>query len=163
MDKRLRLAGKVSLFDLLLILIVAAVVAFAVRMSEIKDVMAGSAAKPITFTVELTQQDEGFYSHVRPGQKVYDNQKGYYLGELIKAEEVPYMGLAPDTSLEVVREYPVEGRSCLLVTVKADAQLSDEFTLVNDVEISVGKEMFIRGADFAGKGYCVMVDLGGAQ
>lgn len=157
-DKKFRLFGKISIVDLFLIIMVVVIAFFAIRLSEIKDVVAASDTVPIEFTVELTHQDTGFYSHVKPGQKIYDNKKGYYIGELVAAEEVPYMGLASDMEAEAVRDYPVEGRSCLLVTVAADADISDEFILVNDVEISVGSEMFIRGSDFAGKGYCVVVN-----
>lgn len=153
MDKQYRLFGKLSLLDLLLAVLVVCV---AVGGQMLTRTTAAQSGQALTFTVELSRQEEGFSQQIHIGQALYDNLKGIYLGQIAAVEATPYLGSSDDLTAGVRRQAPVEGLESVLVTVQATgAQKTGPSTVVNDYELAVGKEMFVRSADFSCSGYCV--------
>jgi len=158
-DRRWRLFGRVSLIDVLLVALFAAVIAFMITISRPAEAAADTPQSGnFTFTVELSCKDAGYEDNVEIGARVYDNLKGIYLGTVRDVEVRPYKSLASDQQAGIWRESEVEGLNFVYVTVEGDAVRTDMTTTVNDVEVVVGKELFIRSGRFASGGYCVKTE-----
>ena len=164
-DNKWRLFGKVSILDIVIAVVLIAVVAVAVVISNPAEAVSGdaSASGNLTFVVELSRKEAGYESNVVVGEKVYDNLKGIYLGTITDVKVEPYKVISADLENKIYREDEVDGLISVYITVDANAERSDMTTLVNDVEIAVGKELFVRSGQFASSGYCVKMDFNGGE
>lgn len=162
-DKKGRLFGRISIIDIIIIAAAALIIAGAVYLSRPAD--GGGAASSeggnLLFTVELSRKEEGYEQYIKVGEKVYDNLKGYYLGEIVAMEIKPYRNLGADMETGVWRETPVDGLYSIYLTIKANAERSDSTTVINNVEVVVGKELFLRSGSFASGGYCIETQFNG--
>lgn len=114
-------------------------------------------AVEISFTVELrgvkTGDAEGLIDMPRIGDNIYDSVRGYYLGVVTDIYTEPTTAFTWN-QLEARFEEPEYPNECnLYVTVKAEGSENDSVITTGDVELRVGKEMYIKGKGYASPGY----------
>jgi hypothetical protein len=138
-------------------------------------------AEPVTvyFTFEAVRQQESFAELPKPGDRIYDSVRGYYLGEVVHVRyEKAYLvgfeqGVFMDSDSESIvfnpgepgfNEGVIDGEINIFITVRCDGTESpDVITLADgNYEIRVGKHMYIKGrgnAAYAAEGYGVGLSL----
>lgn len=151
-----------GLLDVLIILVVLLVVAGGIWWATGRGTDSQGGTE-VTFSVELQRVPADFTSSIQAGDKVYDSQKGGYLGEVVSAEITPYTILTYSQNDRTYHDYVVEGLYNAVVTVKGSAQVTDRSTSIGGVTVAVGKEMYLKSRGFAGSGYCIIENLGGGQ
>ncbi len=109
-----------NFFDILIIVLLLLVVAVAYFLSH----DSASPAKTVisrTYTVQLTDLEEGMEQYVSVGDPVTDNVKNYDVGTVTAVEVEPYTSnKALDEEAGVYRQAPVEGRVNVLLTIEVD-------------------------------------------
>ncbi|MPN38083.1 hypothetical protein SDC9_185606 [bioreactor metagenome] len=75
----------------------------------------------------------------------------------------PYKEPAVDLDTLTRKMSPIDGRYSVFVTVSSYADVSPGTTLVNDIEVQVGKKLFVRAKSFAAGCFCVKMDFGGEK
>jgi hypothetical protein len=161
MEKKMKKTSlPIGLLDLLILILLAAGVLFAVKFS-VPVVSAANTGDNMTFVVELQKKDEAFAKNINLGEKLYENLKGIYLGEVTEVKTEPYRTPSPDLNAAVRRDAAVSGLVNVYLTVKGSSVSSGGATVINGYEIAVGKEMFVRTRSVASPAYCVKINLGG--
>lgn len=140
-DRSGRLFGKVSIIDVLVVLIVV-VMAFALHMKNntLEASKTGSEANtPITFTCLAENLSLQVVDAVRVGDKVYDKDRssGGAIGTIIGIEELPAGKTANLTDGTFVRLTNEDGRN-LLITIQGSGSVNNGRYAMNRVyEIGV--------------------------
>jgi len=155
LDRQFRLFGKISLLDIILVILLGAFVALAHRFSAPQSVAAKPGDRKITYTIEIARRTPEFAARIKTGAKLFDSLKGYYIGEIMEVQTAPYKEDAPDLDAGVIRRQPIDGLCYVYVTVEADAQVSERDTYVGQYQVLVGKTAYVKNADFAAGGYIV--------
>jgi hypothetical protein len=161
MDKKMKKTGlSIGILDLLILTLLAAGIFFALQLS-VPAAGAAGVQDNITFVVEMTKKEEAFVNSVKAGEKLYENLKGIYLGQVVEVKVEPYKAISPDLDTATYKQAAVSGLYNVYLTVKASAVSSGGSIMVNGYEVAVGKEMFVRTRSVASPGYCVKMDMGG--
>lgn len=151
-----------GLLDVLIILVVLLILAGGIWWATGRGTD-GQGGTEVTFSVELQRVPADFTSGIQPGDKVYDSQKGGYLGEVVSAEITPYTILTYSQNDHTYHDFTVEEQYTAIITVKGNAEVTDRSTSIGGVTVAVGKEMYLKSKSFAGSGYCIIENLGGGQ
>lgn len=152
-----------GLLDILIILAVLVVIAGGIWWATGRGNNAQSGGSEVTFSVELKQVPADFTEGIQAGDKVYDSQKGGYMGEVVSAEITPFTILAYSQNDRTYHDTTVEGVYNAVITVKGNAEVTDRSVTMGGVSIAVGKELFLKSKSFAGSGFCIIENLGGGQ
>lgn len=158
MDKNFRILGKVSIVDILLVVLLVAGLFVLQEFAAPRSVNAGPNDVKIEYTVELYRKDRGFSENVQIGEILYDSEKGYEIGTIVDVYEIPYREDSPDFENKVFKRADVEGISNVYVVVEAMAQITDASTNVGQYQVMVGKEAFVKSRSFAAGGYFVKIE-----
>jgi len=153
-DKNGRLFGKISIIDVLVILVVA-VLAVALGFKN-RQTQTGTAASnlPITFELRVNGEHDYVAAAVQAGDMLYDqdNSSGGPIGTITKIETLPGTKVATfnDGTMDVV---PVENGVTLLLTVEGSGIISDNRCLINRVYnlgVSTTRNYYTPYAQFIG-------------
>ena len=153
-DRNGRLFGKISVVDVLVILVVA-VMALALYVTGRQ---AQSSTSTVNSTITYQVQVRGIRTYlaqaVKEGDYLYDQDRssGGSLGEILSIEEEPGSSLATLDSgtMEVV---PMEDSVNLLLTVKGSGIISDGRYLLNrvyDLGVNSARNFYTPYAQFTG-------------
>lgn len=151
-----------GLLDVLIILVVLLVLAGGIWWATGRGADSRGGTE-VTFSVELQRVPQDFTAGVQAGDKVYDSQKGGYLGEVVSAEITPYTILTYSQNDHSYHDFTAEGLYNAVITVKGAATITDRTVSIGDVTVAVGKEMYLKSKGFAGSGFCIIENLGGGQ
>ncbi len=72
-------------------------------------VKAADTGANMTFVVELPKKEQNFVDSVKADEKLYENLKGIYLGEVTDVRVEPYIALSPDLGAQKRKETAVSG------------------------------------------------------
>ncbi len=158
-DEKGKLFGKVNLLDLILAVIMIAAIAVACIL------FAGGpktgATLPVTYTVEIQNKDEAYFSHVVLGETVTDGVTGVYVGKIKGFEKKPATIIAQADN-RLVATNP-EGRFDGYVQIEVEAGVSYPDLLASDIELKIGSDVAFRSESLAMHGYIVDIDYDAAQ
>lgn len=152
--------GRFNFVDFFLLLIILAVIAALVIyiVPGLSEKLTVHDEKEITFTVEFKGVDEAFASNISVGDAVIDSSKNYMLGTVKAVESYAYTVLVYNDQAGVAEMREVPEMKNIIVTVSATAIYTDgEGYSVSGERIAVGREYYIRMADFSGSAYCIGV------
>ena len=144
-DKNMKLFGKVSLLDILIVLIVvAAIIAATVYFSSHGTGFGGVETQPITYEVMIKKVDYDFVDDIKVGQQVNDRVKGYNRGTVESVEIVQHSDKATDltTGAQALKVYP--GLYDAIVRIKVEAEVTDRYINLSGNRIDIGKEAYLQ-------------------
>lgn len=147
-----------NFIDFILIAVIIIAVGTLIFIFTARDVKSSSAqSTQIEYTLQFDRVNEEFKNLVMVGDKVFDSDKLYAIGEVtdVSYSTAYYKGTDKATGAVKLSEYP--GMICMTVTVKVNASVSDGGYSVSEYSIAVGKTMDIRVPNFTGKGVCTSV------
>ncbi len=156
-DKKGKLFGKVSIIDLLIILviIVIGILASKVLMSSNDS----KALDTIYYTVEFKEVNQDFIDEIKKDTPVFDAIKYKAIGRVDNYEVKPFTRILKDHEEGAFREVEVEDKYNVYLKVKADAVLTESTISVNNYEIRIGKKVPIKGKGFIGETYVTGLEI----
>lgn len=144
-DKDMKLFGKISLIDIVIVLIViGAVIAAVLYFSSHGTGLGNPDNHPITYEVHIKKVDYDFASQIKPGQQVNDRVKGYDRGIVESVEIIPHAEKADDlvTGGQPLKEYP--GLYDAVVRINVKAEVTDRYINLSGNRIDIGKEAYLQ-------------------
>lgn len=155
-----KLFGKISIFDVIIILIGIVILIFAYTyLYSSNSIKVGNTYFTTKFQIKLDNLPVGTSSYVSKGDLVYDNETNVYIGKVIDLEVQEYKKIIEDYENDKYVESTVPNRETIILTLEtlvydARADLITE----NNYYIKVGKELYIRGPSYAGGGYIISIE-----
>lgn len=147
---------KISTFDIVVVVIV--LIAGLLGYRFIGQDIGKKGTDTVLYTIELTDQLEGFSNMIEVGDTLMDNVKNFPLGTIVDVEVQPSLASAVDINVGMIREAVVEGRETVLITVEASVTHDEKEIMINDnFLIKSGIWVALRGTGFAGSGYILDV------
>ncbi|MPM16513.1 hypothetical protein SDC9_62894 [bioreactor metagenome] len=154
-SKRRRKSG-FNLFDLFILLIVAAAVVLIFWLvGGRKSVAVEGAAVKVTYKVEVTAVTEDYKDSARVGDTVRDGVRKSDLGKITAVKVSPMTSVTSNilTGEAVKAESPTKYK--VELTCEADGSLTQGRVSIGSYNIGVGTEIYVQSYGFSGKGYCV--------
>ena len=148
---------KFSVIDIIIVLFLAAVIAFG--FLKVKDlIVSESTAQKVHFSVLATYVDEGTADIISKGDKVSISLKEKAYATVVKVTEMEHIEDRFSPSLGKYVSQPVEGKTDVMLDLECDANVSDTEITNGNVPIRVGEESYIHGKGYSLHGYIVIVD-----
>ena len=153
MEKR---RHKINIFDIVVFVVLIIVAAFGYRyLNKGKSVNTNK----IRYTMELTDNPEGFSKNIQVGDKITDNVKNYYMGEVVDVQAEPCKKLVNDTVNGAIRDSACEGKETDIVTLEANVTDDGANYRVNGYyTVKAGLEVAVKGNGYAGRGYILTIE-----
>lgn len=147
-----------NLFDIIVILIGIAAVAILFVVNRPAETAASPSTSKVSYTINLLNLPEGTYEHIQVGDTIIDNVKKLNMGTVTAIEAIPYTVSATDKENGVVYQAPVDGWETILLTLEADAVVTDSsITATSGYVIQVGSSVKALGPTYAGTGYILNI------
>ena len=152
---------KINLLDavVILIVIVACLFGYKYISKQQTEVITGNS-NSVEYVIRTMESIPESYNMIEEGTVIYDSLKNYQIGTVIKKEVVPtqkYDINLSDGTYEQT-ELPMEETVDIILTIKANASITDQNISIGDYIIKVGKEVYVKGKGYAGKGYIVSIN-----
>lgn len=154
-----------NLFDVIVIVLVAAVIALLAAGVHVGDLFAYGEGESVTlsYTLTLRDVDEAYADAIRQGDEIYGMDAGALLGKVTEAPTiVPHTEITlhktADGTLGAV-ETSVPGRVDITVSVRVTAEhRAGDGYYAGAQDIRVGKTYTVRFPDYLGSAQCVRFD-----
>lgn len=164
-DKNMKLFGKVSLLDVLIVLIViAGIVAAVIYFSSHGTGIGGVETQPITYEVMIKKVDLEFAEQIKVGQQVNDRVKGYDRGIVVSVEIVQHSDKATDLTdgSQALKDFP--GLYDAIVRIDVDAEVTDRYINLSGNRMDIGKEAYLQIGPNVYKSWVSRIEVkGGSQ
>ncbi len=157
-DEKGRLFGKVSIIDLLVILIFAMVLFVGLKLvfrEETTVAVVAENQESIRYIIEIQKVRTPFEEMPKPGMAVYNSSKNFYIGDVYEVDYETYQTLEENTTSGTIELVSQEGLLTVYITVEAIADVSDIGYTVGSQEIRIGTQVPVKGKGFASYGYIV--------
>ncbi len=145
---------KISIVDIMIILVIIAIGYYAVTFLNTKDINTVSK-QTVQYTFETEDVNENFVKQLKLEGSLYNSSKNYYVGKLINYDVLPYEIIVPDLQNGVFTKQVVEDRFVVRMTIEANTDQDDYNIRVNQENIKVGAMFPIKGKGFATYGYII--------
>lgn len=148
---------KFTVIDAVIFIVVLLGLAVGVKMLK-PDLFSGSEKGVVTFTVLVSECDEGTGDIIKPGDEVSISFSEEAYATVVGVSEEPceeHKFFAPKG---VYMTHKVEGKSDLKILLSCPASISDTRIANGDVPIRVGGEMPVRGKGYTVKGYVIELE-----
>ncbi len=159
-DEKGKLFGKINLLDLILIVLFLAIAALAALFFAGKDSTTGIAL-PVSYVVEVRNQDEAYFNNVNIGEAVSDGITGAYLGTISGFEKKPAQVIVQADDALVAAS--PEGKFDGYITISADATASYPDIMLAGEPLKIGTSIAYRSETLAMHGYIVKIDFDEAE
>lgn len=155
-----KLFGKVSIFDIIILLVGLVVLIFAYSyLYSSNSISVGNTYFTTKFQIRLDNLPVGTNSYIKENDLIYDNETNVFVGKVVDFESREYKKIIEDYENNKYIESVVPDRETVILTLENsvyDAQ-SDLIT-ANNYYIKVGKELHLRGPSYAGGGYIIQIE-----
>lgn len=141
-DKKGRLFGLLNIVDLLVIILILAIVAVGVKRFGTKAAVGEAATKKGIITAEVKDVRDATANNIKAGDKIFDYDKGTYLGKIVTVEVEPYKDKTEYQGKFYNSEVP--GKYRVIMTIDADVKETEDFYQVGTEQIRIGAEMRIK-------------------
>lgn len=141
-DKKGRLFGLINIVDLLVIILILAIVAVGVKRFGTKAAVGEATTKKGIITAEVKDVRDVTANNIKAGDKIFDYDKGTYLGKIVTAEVEPYKDKTEYQGKFYNSEVP--GKYRVIMTIDADVKETEDFYQVGTEQIRIGAEMRIK-------------------
>lgn len=154
LDEKGKLFGKVNLLDVIIVgMVIAVLVAAYLFFSRPGSKAAGTLQT--VYTVEVTQMDEAYFEHIKPGEAVENGQTRDPMGTVLSVEVKPARVVATNARDGVFQMDELEGKYDGLVTISCDAQVEYPDLMAGKEALKIGKRLALRSESTAMHGYIV--------
>lgn len=163
MDKQGRLFEKVSLIDIFIVAVVAAVCVFMYNFLFNQDdaIQLSENQQRVRYQIEMLDVPEAFTKMPKPGGPLYNSSKSYYIGELVEVEVYPFKENAENYDEGTYEAVIAEDLYTVLLTIEGIADVSDFEINIGQQEVRIGEAVPVKGKGFASYGYIVDIELEG--
>ena len=141
--RKYRLFGKIPVFDVILVLLIAAVVVFAFMFFKRNDMMP-TESRTIRYVLELKNINNAIESMPQEGETVTDGKANIAIGTVVSSESIEYASNWFNAETGEVYRNVLSDRHTVRVVVEAKANISDQGIFVNNVRISVASQVSAR-------------------
>lgn len=152
---------KLNVLDIIIIAVVfvACIFGYAYINKE-EDVVAPKGTTKIVYQVRTSDTFPDTFDMIEEGTTLYDSLKNYNIGKVTKKEILPVEKHDVDmrSGKFVKSNLPMEETIDILLTVEADAYMTEQNIMVGDYEVKVGNQAFVKGKGYAGIGYIVSIE-----
>lgn len=162
-DNKGRLFEKVSIIDVLILVVVIAAVGF-VYIFFVKgetQIQTSSDTQTVRYIAEIRDVNKALTEMPKVGEEVYNSSKNFYIGKVVAVEAQPNLEVKENTVDGSHDLFEQEDRYRVLITIEAEAAISDRYILVGSQYVRVGEKLPIKGKGYAGLSYIVAVELEG--
>ena len=164
-DKKGRLFGRVSIVDLLIVLMVLAVgsVIYLYLFGGSGSVQMSAGQEMVTYEIELQKVTKEFTEMPEVGLPVYNSSKSYYIGQLKDYEVMPYTLSIENYDEGTFELVEAEDLYTVILTIEAVADVTDMDIRVGQQEVRIGEQVPVKSKGFAAYGYIVGIVLEGQE
>ncbi len=150
-----KLFGKINIIDIIILVIfIAGIIIGYKYLSRSNRVITNLTEQK--FSIVLKESKQEIQNYINIGDKVYDNENNNYIGEVVSFEIIPSERIIKDYDNEQFVSSKVDGLVDVRLLIKASLKDNKtDFKTTEDYEIRVGKDIFLRGPNYSGKGYVV--------
>lgn len=164
-DSKGRLFEKVSIIDLMIVLVVAlaSVFLYSFIFGGTPVTETDQVKEKITYTVEFQKVNEAFGQMPETGGPVYNSSKSYFIGNIVSSQTMPYVAAVEnyqDGSFELAEH---EGLYTVLLTIEGAADVDPYGLMVGRQTIKIGERVPVKGKGFASYGYIVDINREGQE
>lgn len=146
--------AKFNVVDLVIIIVIVLILLFGIYKYITDFSSFGTESVSITYVIEVDQIDNTYTGNVSIGDTVFDADTGNKIGTVVSTESTKAMYTGADSNGEqVVSEMP--DKSNLFITIKADADYSDNEYTISNSEVYVGKTLSVELPNLFCTGSCV--------
>lgn len=155
-----KLFGKLNIIDLVIIILLFVIAVFGyILLKGGNTSLVNSNQKEYVFTIQIQKANKNILSKIDIGDKIYDNENNKYIGEVIEKEEKEYKEVTNNYEKNTY-EYATNDKY-INIDIKLKSNLQDKgssLTTSDDYKIKVGKNIYVRGNDYAGSGYIIDIE-----
>lgn len=149
---------RVNVLDIFIILLVLIVCVFGYSYVKKDNAIITPNTEKIIYTIKTTNSSMNAYNLIQENTVIYDGAKNYNIGKIVKKEYEPTIVYGVDEKNKEVVVTEKAKEIDILITIEADAIMTDRSIFVGDYEIKIGKEAYVKGKGYAGAGYIVSIE-----
>lgn len=153
-----KIFGKINIFDIIILLVVL-IVAVLLFMFLRNTNETTSTAQEKIYTIKLEKLVAGTSNNIKQGDKIYDNEINSFIGEVVSVEKKDYTKVIENYETNEYVEAVVEDYENAILEIKVGLNDSgSDLKTSSDYIIKVGKQVFLRGPNYAGSGYIIQIE-----
>ena len=122
------------------------------------DTIITTNTQKVIYQIKTTESLETVYELIEENATLYDSIKNINIGKVIKKEYEPSVRYAVDQIDKEIIATQIDNKIDITLTIEADANITDKLISVNDYELKVGKDAYIKGKGYAGRGYIISIE-----
>ena len=149
---------KINLLDIFIIFIVLIICIVGYIFIKGNNNVINSATTKVIYQIRATEVYEEVFDMIEEGTPIYESRKNYCIGTVIKKESGDSMRVAINRETGAYVETKIDDCIDIILTIEADAIKDDQNIMVQDFEVKVGSEAFVKGKGYASIGYVVSVE-----
>ena len=149
---------KINLLDIFIILIVLMACTVGYKFIKGTDNVITSSTNKIIYQVRTSETLDEVYDMVEVGTPIYESRKNYYIGTIIDKQSEKSVRYAMNTETGEYVASEIDGCTDIILTIEADAQKGLQNIMIQDFELKVGSEAFIKGKGYAALGYVISIE-----
>ncbi len=149
-DEKYRLFGKISVFDIIIILLVLAVIIFA-AYSFFSPKTVGEIV-PVTYKVIIEKQPFGLENNISVGDKIYNKSNDYEMGEIISftTQESETIIYNEETGTATIQKY--KNSQTIELIIKGNFTNMEDRYYYNDIGFGANTAITIHNNKFIAGG-----------
>ncbi len=164
MENKQKRNVRFNIFDLLILLLVAAVgVGVLALRNRAAGTETGRETVPMRCTVEITRAAHGMSGAMHVGDSVYRSTDGAYIGKLVEFHAVPHREIEYSAGAGEFVAYDYQETDDLYLTIEGECYATERDVVFGTVPLKIGSELAVKGRGFAKVGYVVALDAMGAE
>lgn len=141
--KNYKLFGKIPVFDIFIVLALAAVVLVAFNISDSSEAAPGLKKTTVRYTVEFQEVSAQLKNIPNAGETVRDHQTNTEIGAVVSAKSMPcYLTVCDTVTGEMVTSIQQDKQN-IEVVIEADAVVSDSGVSINGIRFGLGRTFLI--------------------
>lgn len=151
-----------NIFDVVIVLIalIAAVFGYKYISNNNTTVLPTNNTSKVIYQVRTTESLPQTYEMINENTIIYDSIKNYQIGKILKKEILPSerFDIDLETGEYTKTELPQEEYVDILLTIEADATMSEQDISIGQYVIKVGEQVYVKGKGYASSGYVVSIE-----
>lgn len=149
---------KINVLDIFIILMVFLIILVGYNFVKSTDNTVIDSTEKVIYQVKTNQSIKQLYDYIEVGANVYDGQKNFYIGKIIdKGYKNTLMYGTNDKNGQYV-ETTLEDYIDITLTIESNAEYSESNISVGDLDVKIGKNVYLKGKGFATQGYIVSIE-----
>ena len=156
---------KITFIDIAIILVVVAIVFGAYYyLSSEKIIHTGDDDATYSYQLRISRVEKNIVDEINKNDVIFDSAKLIEIGKISNVEVKPHADVYADTINGGYTKQVNEELFDIVITVEsANASLKDGTVYVNNYELFIGKNCFVRGDNFANSATVVAMGEWGAE